>query len=210
MQGVISEFGTRSGLARCRELQYPHLFGWNFGEGHAVETKVRLDHLRRQTSQPLVKRNILECASGKHLQENDVRIAGVFDIVACVGRNEANIVRVEVNGAGVVDREKDGHASLARDPELPLRGVRMPVQLAHTAGLDRDQGGGEVGGDGEVAGINNAHLSSFRFVQRPGPRDALGRHSRRLLCERGSLDLLHHSLPPHLSRFRRRGTRSLA
>jgi hypothetical protein len=116
MQGVISEFGTRSGLASCRELQYPHLFGGNFGEGHAVETKVRLDHLRRQTSQPLVKRNILECASGKHLQENDVRIAGVFDIVACVGRNEANIVRVEVNGAGVVDREKDGHASLARDP----------------------------------------------------------------------------------------------
>jgi hypothetical protein len=136
-------------------LHYSHLFGRNFGEGRGIETQVRLDQ------QPLVERDVLERAGGEHLQENDIGVASVLDIMAGVGGNITNVIWVEVNGPGIVDREEDSHAALAGDPELPLGGVRMPVELAHTAGLDRDQAGREASGERKVAGINDADLAPF-------------------------------------------------
>src|SRR5260221_11256221 len=117
-----------------------------------------MDALRRQAPQPLVKRDVLENGTGEHLKESRVGVPSVLDIMPGVGGYIADVVWVEVNRGGVVDREKDSHASLAGDPELPLRGVRMPMQLAHPAGLERDQGCSNLG-EGEVAGIDDPHLA---------------------------------------------------
>ena len=47
-------------------------------------------------------------------------------------QNEADTVRAEVHGAGLV------HATLAGDPILPFAAVRVPVHLANAAWSDRD------------------------------------------------------------------------
>ena len=53
----------------------------NLGEARLIEAEVRLDHLRRQAPQPLVKRDVLENVRGEHLQEDRVGVAGVLDIM---------------------------------------------------------------------------------------------------------------------------------
>src|SRR5580692_7583047 len=102
-----------------------------------------LDHLRRQPPQPLVQGDVLENVSGEHLQEYRIGVPGVLNIMRSVRWNVADIVCAEVNRAGVVVREEDSHASLASNPVLPLRGVRMPMQFAQATGFERDQACGE-------------------------------------------------------------------
>jgi hypothetical protein len=58
---------------------------------------VRLDHLRGQAPQPLVKRDVLENVTSEHLQEYRVGVPGVLDIVRGVARNISDFVWVEVN-----------------------------------------------------------------------------------------------------------------
>jgi hypothetical protein len=83
------------------------LLARNLGEARLVEAQVRLNHRRRQASQPLVKRDVLENVRGEHLEEYRVGVPSVLDIMRGVGRNIADVVWIEVNRACVVDREKD-------------------------------------------------------------------------------------------------------
>ena len=64
------------------ELQHRHLFSRDFCEGCVIEAQMRLNNLGRHTSQPSVKRNILERAPSEHFQEKDIRIAGILDVVS--------------------------------------------------------------------------------------------------------------------------------
>ena len=57
------------------------LFVGNFGQAHLIKAQVRLDHLRRESPQPLVEGDVLENIRGEHLQEYCVGVAGVLDIV---------------------------------------------------------------------------------------------------------------------------------
>ncbi len=100
---------------------------------------MRLNNLRGGASKPLIERDILEVVRSEHFQENYVGVASVFDIVAGVGGNVADVIGVKVDSAGIVDRKEDGHASSAGDPELPFSSVRMPMQLPHSSRLDRNK-----------------------------------------------------------------------
>ena len=64
---------------------------------------------------------------------------GVFDIAGGGCWYEANIVRVEVHRARVIEWKEDRHTALACDIELPLRREGVPVYLAHVAGFDSDE-----------------------------------------------------------------------
>jgi len=53
--------------------------------------------------------------------------------------HEAHVAGLEVERAGVAAAGEHGHAAGALDPILPVRRVRVPVQLAQSARLDIDQ-----------------------------------------------------------------------
>jgi hypothetical protein len=119
-------------LGASRKLQHCQLLGRNLLQARLVEAQVRLNDFRRGASEPLIERDILEDLRGEHFQEDHVGVAGVLDVVTGIGGDVADVIGVKVDSAGVVDREEDGHASLAGDPELPFCGVRMPMQLPHS------------------------------------------------------------------------------
>jgi hypothetical protein len=68
-----------------RGLHDNELFVGNLGEGRLIEAQVRLDHLRRQAPEPLVKRDVLENVGGEHLQEYRIGLPRVLDIMTGVG-----------------------------------------------------------------------------------------------------------------------------
>jgi hypothetical protein len=111
------------------KLQDFQLLSRNLLQARLIEAQVRLNDFRRGASEPFIERDILQDVRGEHLQEDHVGVAGVLDIVAGVGGDVADVIGVKVDSAGIVNREEDGHASLAADPELPFCGVRMPMQL---------------------------------------------------------------------------------
>jgi hypothetical protein len=85
-----------------RSRQDYELFVGNLGEARRIEAQVRLDHLRRQPPQPLVKGDVLENVRGEHLQEDRVGVPRVLDIMRGVGGYIADVIWVKVNRAGVV------------------------------------------------------------------------------------------------------------
>jgi hypothetical protein len=56
-------------------------------------------------------------------------------------RHEADVAGREIERAGLARRREHAHARLAFDVVLPLVGIRMPVQLAHSTQLDLDERG---------------------------------------------------------------------
>ncbi len=84
--------------------------------------------------------------------------------MTCDGRNKPDIVCVEVHSARSAVRHDDGHAPRAGDPELPFRGIGMPVHFTHGAGLEPDESSGDAGADGEVAGVDDTNLAAWSLL----------------------------------------------
>src|ERR1700737_612528 len=61
-----------------------------------------------------------------------------------IGRNEADVVSVEVHGTCRSNGHKHSHSSLPRHVELPLRGIGMPMEFAHTSGLDHVRSSSDI------------------------------------------------------------------
>jgi hypothetical protein len=109
---------------------------------------VGLRHLVGHAGDPLVEGNVEITACLEHLKEDKILGTRVFDVVARHLWDKADVVCVEVHGAGVAFSVDDGHASLALDPVLPLADVRVPVQLADGSGLESNLGRRDVCGLG--------------------------------------------------------------
>ena len=90
----------------------------------------------RNPPDPLVEREVHDLARLEHLQKHQVSIAGIFDVMTSIEWNQADIVGIDVHGTCRSNGHKHGHASLPRKVELPLRGIRMPMELAETSRLD--------------------------------------------------------------------------
>src|SRR5260370_3074685 len=116
-----------------------------------------------KTPQPVVQRDVLKLICCKHLQKHQIGIAGIFYVMSGDGWNESHIVGVVVHRARVSYRHKHSHPGLARDIELPFRGIRMPVQLSHPSRLDGNQSGGEMLRYREVMRINYTNFAPLGF-----------------------------------------------
>ena len=57
-------------------------------------------------------------------------------------------------------RSEHGHAAAAPDVILPFGGMRVPMQLAHTAWLDDEKRAGHGGGDRELGGRHPAQRAA--------------------------------------------------
>src|SRR2546421_383326 len=83
----------------------------------------------------------------------------------------ADVAGAEVEGARLPGSTENAHARLALDVILPLVGVRMPMHLAHCAGIDLDQGRCNLSGYREHAGISDPRRSAASLDR------LLGHHS---------------------------------
>lgn len=63
--------------------------------------------------------------------------------------NISHISSRVIEGSGTAGCSIDGDTCGAGEEVIPLVRGEMPVHFAHGAGLDGDEGSGEVGGDGE-------------------------------------------------------------
>src|SRR5208282_5455066 len=85
--------------------------------------------------QPLRQRQVLIVAAPEHLQELQVRRAGILDVVRQRFLDVAHVARLEIHGAGSPSGRKNRHASLPSVKILPFIGIRVPMQLAYAPGL---------------------------------------------------------------------------
>lgn len=113
------------------------------------DIEVVLDDLLGGEGEPLRGADIRKFGRLQDLEEDDVLGAGVLDVVAGSLRDVAHAAGREVEGAGRLGRLEDGDAGGPLQEVVPLGRGCVPVDLTHRAGLDDDEGGGEVGGDGE-------------------------------------------------------------
>jgi hypothetical protein len=97
--------------------------------------------------------DIFPACFSSHLQKHEIGFAGIFYVMTRDGRDERDIVGVVIHSARVSDRHKDCHAGLARDVELPLRSIGVPVQLPHTSWFDGYQGGSNIFRRWKIAGV---------------------------------------------------------
>src|ERR1700674_95306 len=125
--------------ATALSRQFLQLFCRNGLDRVSVKPQMRRNHFRRKMSDPVVEREVQDFPCLKHLHSHKISVAGIFDVMTSHGWNEADVVCVEVHGACQSDGHKHGHASLPRNVELPLRGIRMPMELAHTSWPDSVQ-----------------------------------------------------------------------
>src|SRR5262249_601470 len=100
-----------------------------------VDLQVRPHQLVWGEPQPLPQRHVGELVGLPQLEELQLRRARVLDVVAHVPWHEADVAGLVVEGARPGRGGEDRHPGLAGDVVLHLVGVRVPVDLAHAAGL---------------------------------------------------------------------------
>jgi len=110
---------------------------------------VVLDNLLRSQSQPLSHRNVRELGRLENLEENQINITSVLDIVTVGSGDVSNTSGSEVKGASRLGGLENGDSAAALEEVAPFVGGGVPVNFADGAGLDDDEGGGEVLGDRE-------------------------------------------------------------
>src|ERR1700693_3495925 len=115
-----------------------------------IELQMRITLLGRDPPYPLVERHVQDFARLEQLQKHQISIASVFHVMTSVEGNEADVVGIEVHGTCRSNGHKHRHSPLPRHPELPLRGIGMPMELAHTSGLARIQGSRNILRDRKV------------------------------------------------------------
>src|ERR1700675_627675 len=151
ISGLISEQLSRQDL---------ELFCRNGLDRVLIELQMRINHFRREPPDPLVERQVQDFARLEQLQKHQISIASVFHVMTSVEGNEADVVGIEVHGTCRSNGHKHRHSPLPRHPELPLRGVGMPMELAHASGLDRVQGGGNILRDWKVMRVDDAYFAT--------------------------------------------------
>src|SRR4051794_19696325 len=129
----------------------------DLGKNRFVYVKMRSHQLVRRELQPLTQRNIGVIVAPEQLEKSQCRVADVLDVVTCRERNRTNITGLEVIGARVVLRSEHGHPSFARNVELPLVRIRMPMHLAHSAWLYLNERSRDRLGSRKHRGIGDAH-----------------------------------------------------
>ena len=130
--------------------------------GQAIDQTVRKvqgladDGLGRET-EPLVDADVLVLGGLEDLHVDDgvgVR-ADVFDVVRVGHEDVADVAGLEIRGARVLWAREGGDARPPGQEEVPLVRRQVPVDLAHRARLDGEDGRGEVAGDREDGGVGD-------------------------------------------------------
>lgn len=91
----------------------------------------------------------------QHLKEEQIHVPRVLDIVTVRLREISHITSAVIKRCRRIRRREQRRAALAADEKCPLVAARMPVDLAHPAGLDCHDGCRKVTGDGESYRIDN-------------------------------------------------------
>lgn len=86
-----------------------------------------LNNLFRRQSQPLRDRDVRELRRLQHLQQHHILAACVLDIMAGCHGNVSNVARSIVKGLRAGWGLVDGDARGAREEEVPLVAVGVPV-----------------------------------------------------------------------------------
>src|SRR5580658_6219980 len=114
-------------------------------------------------SDPIVHREVQVLIGLEHFKKDQIGIACILDIVTGNWWNVANIIGIEVHRASSRRRHEYGHSPLAREVKLPLGGIWMPVQLADSSRLERDQCRGDALRRREIVRVNDTDFASGCF-----------------------------------------------
>ena len=144
------------GLVFCRNLL----------DSRLIDVQMGSHHFRRETSDPVVHGEVHILVGLEHFEKDQICIACVLDVVPGDRWNVANIIGIEVHRARSPRRHEYSHAPLAREVELPLGGIWVPVQLAHAPRLKGDQCGGDVLRGREIVRVDDADFASGCFLCR--------------------------------------------
>ena len=114
-----------------------------------------LNDLFRRQSQPLRDRDVRELRRLQHFQQHHILVARVLDVMTGCHGNVPNVARSIVKGLRAGWGLVDGDARGAREKEVPLVAVGVPVQLTHCTWVDCDESGADVRRGREGGWINN-------------------------------------------------------
>lgn len=117
------------------------------------------NNLLGRQAQPLRNTDITEDRTLQNLKIDKILIACVLKVMRIRHRHIPDIASLEVESTTAFRRREDCQPRLALDEEGPLVALLavgdVPVELAHGTGLDGEEGGGEVLGDGEGQGVED-------------------------------------------------------
>ena len=125
-------------------------------EAWEVTNKLDTKTIPRRQTQPLRDTDIREPWRLQHLQQDDLLTARVLDIMRERHGDVADVARAVIERLARHWRLVDGDPRRARDEEVPLVALRVPVQFAHRAGSQRDERGGNIGRRGEGGRVDDA------------------------------------------------------
>src|SRR6202035_3352174 len=114
-------------------------------------------------SDPVVHGEVQVFVGLEHFKKDQIGIARILDVVTGNRWNVANIIGIEVHRASSRRGHKYSHAPLARKVKLPLGGIWMPVHLADTSWLERDQCGGDAFRGWEIVRVDDTDFASGCF-----------------------------------------------
>jgi hypothetical protein len=85
--------------------------------------------------------------ASEELEEFAVGVTGVLDIMGQGFLDVTHVAGFEIHRARTLAGADNGHPRFPADVVLPFVGVRMPVKLAHSAGMHRHNRGGDSCGN---------------------------------------------------------------
>src|SRR3984957_12188249 len=140
-------------------------------------------------SDPVVHGEVQVLVGLEHFEKDQIGIARILDVVTGNRWNVANIIGIEVHRASPRRGHEYSHSPLAREVKLPLGGIWMPVQLADSSWLERDQCSGDALRYREIVRVDDAYFASSCFHWGGHRRHLEGVLDRRLyiLCANGCL-----------------------
>src|SRR5882757_3080396 len=115
--------------------------------------------------QPLCQRDVFIVRGREDLKKDKVSVAGVFYEVRYRLINVTYIAGLEVHGPSPATGGKDRHASFTLHVILPLVLIRMPMELAQAAGLERNDSRSDIRRR-KVLLIDDLYLATFRHLGR--------------------------------------------
>src|ERR1700722_1815301 len=135
-------------------------------------------------SDPVIHGEVQILIGVEHFEKDQIGIARILDVVTGNRWNVADIIGIEVHRASPRGGHKYSHSAFAREVKLPLGGIWMPVQLADSSWLERDQCSGDALGYREIVRVDDADFASGCFY--------CGGHRRHL---EGVFDGRRYTLP---------------
>lgn len=124
-----------------------------------------LHHLLGGQSEPLSGAHIGELGGLQHLEEDHVLGAGILDVVRSGLGDVSNAACREIESAGSFWGLEDSDTGRALEEVVPFGRSCVPVNLAHSTGLDGDERSGKVLSDGEGCWVENLDRSARDLVR---------------------------------------------